>query len=416
VRLNIFADRPEAMVLRTDQLAAHRNLVREAYRLFGNHRFDHYDFLMALSDQISPIGLEHARSSEDGVPLRYFSDWEKLAPERDLLPHEFTHSWNGKFRRPADLYTATFETPMRDSLLWVYEGQTQYWGRVLAARAGLVTRQQALDLLAQDAAAYEARIGRRWRPLQDTANEPVIGVKVAKIWPSWQRGADYYVEGALIWLDVDTVIREQTKGQRSLDDFARSFFGAGAGEGSVRTYTFDDVTQALNAVLPYDWASFLRARLDRFGGEASAPLDGLARGGYRLVYTDLPNDSFRLDEARRRGCDLTYSLGLSVDQKGVVREVIWEGPAYRAGLAPGAILVALNGVAFDPENLKDAVRAGKTDGSPPLELIVRTGDNFKIVRIAYHGGLRYPRLERDPAVPARLDDILAPHARRGEGG
>lgn len=416
VRLDIFADKPDSMVLRTDQLAAHRNLVREAYRLFGNHRFDHYDFLMALSDQISPIGLEHARSSEDGVPLRYFSDWEKMAPERDLLPHEFTHSWNGKFRRPADLYTATFDTPMRDSLLWVYEGQTQYWGQVLAARSGLVTRQQALDLLAQDAAAYQARIGRRWRPLQDTTNEPVIAYKAAKIWPSWQRGTDYYVEGALIWLDVDTLIREQTKGQRSLDDFARSFFGTGAGEGAVRTYVFDDVVQALNAVLPYDWAGFLRARLERFGGEASAPLDGLARGGYRLVYTDLPNDSFRLEEARRRGCDLTYSLGLSVDQHGLVREVTWEGPAYHAGLAPGAILVALNGVAFDGDALKDAVRAARAEGSAPLELIVRTGDNFKIVRIDYHGGLRYPRLERDPTVPARLDDILAPHTRRGEGG
>ena len=416
VRLSLFADKPEAMVLRTDQLAAHRNLVREAYRLFGNHRFDHYDFLMALSDQISPIGLEHTRSSEDGVPLRYFSDWEKMAAERDLLPHEFTHSWNGKFRRPADLQTATFETPMRDSLLWVYEGQTQYWGRVLAARAGLVTRQQALDMLAQDAAAFEARVGRRWRPLQDTTNEPVIAYKAPKIWPSWQRGADYYGEGALIWLDVDTVIREQTKGQRSLDDFARGFFGPAAGDGAVRTYAFDDVVQGLNAVLPYDWAGFLRARLDRFGAGASAPLDGLARGGYRLVYADQPNDSFRLDEARRRGCDLTYSLGLSVDQHGLVREVTWDGPAYKAGLAPGAILVALNGVAFDGDALKDAVRAARAEGTPPLELIVRTGDNFKIVRIDYHGGLRYPRLERDPAVPARLDDILAPHARRGEGG
>ena len=416
VRLSLFADKPEAMVLRTDQLAAHRNLVREAYRLFGNHRFDHYDFLMALSDQISPIGLEHARSSEDGVPLRYFSDWEKMAAERDLLPHEFTHSWNGKFRRPADLQTATFETPMRDSLLWVYEGQTQYWGRVLAARAGLVTRQQALDMLAQDAAAFEARVGRRWRPLQDTTNEPVIAYKAPKIWPSWQRGADYYGEGALIWLDVDTVIREQTKGQRSLDDFARGFFGPAAGDGAVRTYAFDDVVQGLNAVLPYDWAGFLRARLDRFGAGASAPLDGLSRGGYRLVYADQPNDSFRLDEARRRGCDLTYSLGLSVDQHGLVREVTWDGPAYKAGLAPGATLVALNGVAFDGDALKDAVRAARAEGTPPLELIVRTGDNFKIVRIDYHGGLRYPRLERDPAVPARLDDILAPHARRGEGG
>ena len=416
VRLDIFADKPDALMIRADQLAAHRNLVREAYRLFGGRRFDHYDFLMSLSDQVSPIGLEHARSSEDGVPLRYFSDWEKLAAERDLLPHEFTHSWNGKFRRPADLYTATFETPMRDSLLWVYEGQTQYWGRVLAARAGLITRQQALDLLAQDAAAFDLRAGRRWRPLQDTANEPVIAYKAAKIWPSWQRSADYYAEGALIWLDVDTLIREQTKGQRSLDDFARAFFGPAAGEGPVRTYAFDDLVRALYGVAPYDWAGFLRARLDRFGADASAPLDGLARGGYRLVYSDVPNDSFRLEEARRRGCDLTYSLGLNVDQHGLVREVAWDSPAYRAGLAPGALLVALNGVAFDADNLKDAVRSGKADSAPPLELIVRTGDTFKILRIDYHGGLRYPRLERDLAVPARLDDILASHARRADGG
>ncbi len=415
VRLNVFADRPEALVTRPDQIAAHRNLVREAYRLFGSHHFDHYDFLLALSDQISGIGLEHHRSSEDGVGLRYFTDWEKQFSDRELLPHEFTHSWNGKFRRPADLWTPTFDAPMRDSLLWVYEGQTQYWGQVLAARSGLITRQQALDGLATLAAIYDNRTGRRWRPLQDTTNEPIIAYKASKLWPNWQRNAEYYREGALIWLDVDTQIREQTRGQRSLDDFARSFFGVGNGDWGVRTYGFEDLVKALNAVAPNDWASFLRVRLDRTGADATAPLDGLQRGGYRLVYKDRPNDAFRLDEARRKGCDLSYSLGLILDQKGLIKEVSWEGPAFKAGLAPGSMIVAVNGAAFEPEGMREAVRQAKPQ-TAAVELIVRTGDQFKVLRIEYHGGLRYPHLERDPATPARLDDILAPHTRRPDAG
>ena len=415
VRLNIFSDTADALTLRPDQLAAHRNLVRETYRLFGARRFDRYDFLLGLSYQMSGVGLEHSRSSENVVGLRYFADWEKLSTDRQLLAHEFVHSWNGKFKRPRDLYGATFDTPMRDSLLWVYEGLTQYYGYVLAARSGMVSRQITLEVLAAEAAAADNTVGRRWRSLQDTTSEPILADRGAKGWPNWQRTVDYYHEGALLWLDVDTLIREQTRGQRSLDDFARSFFSGAPGDMSLRTYVFEDVVRALNAVAPNDWASYLRNRLDRTGAQVSAPLEGVARGGYRLVYSDTPTDLFRLDEARRKVCDLSYSVGLNIDAAGVIRETIWDSAGYRAGLAPGATILAVGGQAYDAEGLKDAVRAAK-GGTAPIELIVRNGDQFRIVRLDYHDGLRYPRLERDPAAPARLDDILAARVRRGEGG
>ena len=415
VRLNIFSDNADALAMRPDQLAAHRNLVRETYRLFGARRFDRYDFLLGLSYQLSGVGLEHGRSSENVVGLRYFADWEKLSTDRQLLPHEFVHSWNGKFKRPRDLYGATFDTPMRDSLLWVYEGLTQYYGYVLAARSGMVSRQLTLEVLAAEAAAADNTAGRRWRSLQDTTAEPILADRGAKGWPNWQRTVDYYHEGALLWLDIDTLIREQTRGQRSLDDFARSFFGGAPGDMSVRTYVFEDVVKALNAVAPNDWASYLRNRLDRTGAQASAPLEGVARGGYRLVYSETPTDLFRLDEARRKVCDLSYSIGLNIDASGVIRETIWDSTGYRAGLAPGAMILAVGGQAYDAEGLKDAVRAAKS-GTAPIELIVRTGDQFRIIHLDYHEGLRYPRLERDPAAPARLDDILAARVRRGEGG
>ena len=184
---------------------------------------------------------------------------------------------------------------------------------------------------------------------------------------------------------------------------------------SVRTYVFEDVVKALNAVAPNDWTSYLRNRLDRTGAQASAPLEGVARGGYRLVYSETPTDLFRLDEARRKVCDLSYSIGLNIDASGVIRETIWDSTGYRAGLAPGAMILAVGGQAYDAEGLKDAVRAAKS-GTAPIELIVRTGDQFRIIHLDYHEGLRYPRLERDPAAPARLDDILAARVRRGEGG
>jgi predicted metalloprotease with PDZ domain len=405
VHLNIVADRPELFEVKPEQLAAHRALVQQAYKLYGSHHYDHYEFLLALTDEMGDIGLEHHQSSEDGTVPGYFTEWEKNAGERDLLPHEYTHSWNGKFRRPADLWTPNFNVPMRDSLLWVYEGQTQYWGFVLAARSGLLTRQQTLDVLAMTAAAYDHRVGREWRALQDTTNDPITAMRRPIPWRSWERSEDYYSEGLLIWLDADTLIRERSGGKRSLDDFARAFFGIENGSYVTSTYTFDDVVKALNGVEPYDWANFLRTRLDGHG--SGAPLDGVARGGYKLVYTETPTDYFKSSEAGRTSTDLMYSLGFVIGREGRLADVLWDGPAYKAGLTIGTQIVAVNGIALHADRLKDAITKAKTSADP-IELLVRNGDRYRTVRIDYHGGLRYPRFERDASVPARLDDILTP--------
>ncbi len=405
VHMDIVADRPESLEIKPEALAAHRALVQQAYRLYGAHHYDHYDFLLSLSDQMGGIGLEHHRSSEDGTPPGYFTDWDKTAPTRDLLPHEFTHSWNGKFRRPADLWTPNYDVPMRDSLLWVYEGQTQYWGYVLAARAGLLTRQQALDAIASTAATYDNTPGRQWKALQDTTNDPIIAERRPLPWRSWQRSEDYYSEGELIWLDVDTLIRERTGGKRSLDDFAKAFFGMDNGSFADFTYTFDDVVKALNAVEPYDWAAFLRKRLDEHA--AGAPLDGVARGGYRLVYAETPSDYQKQAMALRKSNDLTYSLGFAVGRDDTLTSVLWDGPAFKAGLTLGVKLIAVNGVAYDAERLKAAITAAKTSNTP-IALLVKSGDRYRTVEIAYFGGLRYPHLEKMAKGAASLDAILTP--------
>jgi predicted metalloprotease with PDZ domain len=405
VTLDVMADEPGLLDMSQRQLDAHRALVVQADKLFGARHYNHYDMLLSLSDRMGGIGLEHQRSSEDGTHPHYFSDWDHLASTRDLLPHEYTHSWNGKYRRPADLWTPTFNTPMRDSLLWVYEGQTQYWGYVLAARSGLLTKEEALEAIGATAATYDNRVGRAWRPLADTTNDPIIANRRPLPWTSWQRSEDYYSEGELIWLDADTLIRERSVGKRSLDDFAHAFFGVNDGDWSQLTYTFDDVVAALNAVEPYDWASFLKARLGTYG--PGAPLDGLARGGYRLVYTETPTTYYRSVETRRRTVDLTYSLGLSLDRDGSLTTVQWEGPAFKAGLTDGMKVIAVNGLAYDSERLKDAVTAAKGAG-PPVELLVKAGERYSTIRIPYNGGLRYPRLERIPGTADRLSDILTP--------
>jgi predicted metalloprotease with PDZ domain len=301
------------------------------------------------------------------------------------------------------LWTPNFNVPMRDSLLWVYEGQTQYWGEVLAARSGLWTKQQALDALASTAASMDHRVGRQWRPLADTTDDPITTMRRPIPWRSWERSEDYYVEGELIWLDADTLIRQKTGGKKSLDDFARGFFGINNGSYVTVTYTFDDVVKALNGVLPYDWAGFLKARLNVI---APAPLDGLARGGYKLVYSETPSSYIKSGEGLRKSTDLSYSLGLALDKTGNVTDVMWNGPAFQAGITIGTQIVAVNDVAFDGDDLKDAISGAKTSPAP-LKLLLKRGDLYRTVSINYHGGLRYPRLERLPKTAALLDDLLA---------
>lgn len=410
IRANFVADEAKNLEATDEQIQILRNLVDQMDRLYGARHFDHYDFLIAMTDKLGGIGLEHHRSSENSVDPEFFTGWATHLGDRDLLSHEMNHSWDGKWRRPADQYVPNFNSPMQNSLLWVYEGQTQYYGQVIAARSGLLTKDQAMESLAMTAATYDARVGRQWRALQDTTNDPIISQRRPKGWLAWQRDEDYYSEGQLIWLDVDTTIREMTGGRKSLDDFAKAFYGVQDGSFEPAPYTFEDVVAALNGVVVNDWASFLRTRLDATGPDAHAPLDGLTRSGWRLAYGETPTAYQKTLFGELKRNDFTYSLGFQTGENNAVRSVQWGSPAFDAGLAPGMEIVAVNGQASTPDRIAAAVTAAK-DPAVSVTLIVKDGDQYKTVALAYHEGLRYPRLERIEGTPDRLSDILTPRKR-----
>lgn len=417
VYLDVFADKPEQLQLTAEELQFHKNLVVQAQKLFHSHHYDHYDFLFSLSDTVGGKGLEHHQSSEDGTRANYFTDWDAGVSGRDLLAHEYTHSWNGKFRRPADLWTANFNEPMRNSLLWVYEGLTEYYGEVLTARSGLRTPQQTRDVIADIAASFETSPGRTWRSLDDTTNQPIISSHGAapEFWPNWQRSYDYYEESVLVWLDADTKIRELSNGQKSLDDFAKLFFGVDNGSYITLTYTLEDLVKALNAIQPYDWNAFLRTRV--YQVEPQVPEQGITRGGYQLVYNDTePEWMKHMDHSR--GISFATSLGLSVSGeagpnagadsgRGMITNVVWDGPAFKAGITPQMQLEAVNDQAFSVENLRHFILAAEKNNTP-IKLLLKRDGEFTTVNVDYHGGLRYPHLQRIESAPDRLDEILAP--------
>ncbi len=406
VTLNVMADRASQIKVSDAQLAAHRALVTQADKVFNSRHYAHYDFLLLLSDELGHIGLEHHESSENGVKPTYFTEWEKNPIGRDLLPHEYTHSWDGKFRRPADLLTPNYNVPMQDSLLWVYEGQTQYWGSVLVARSGLFSQEDARDSLANTAAALDARAGRSWRNLQDTTNEPIVSAYRNGYWRDFQRSADYYDEARLIWLEADMLIREKTNGQRSLDDFARNFFGVEPKRVAPLPYTFDDVVRELNRVLPYEWAAFLRKRLDTH--EIGAPLAGIRHAGWQLGWSEEPSSFFKAWESHDESTDFSYSLGLVIGKQDKLKRVGWGSPAFQAGLTQGATLLAVNGRAYKAELLKEALTAAKLPGSAPIELLVKTDELYRTVKVEWHDGLRYPKLVRIEGTPDRLTTLFTP--------
>ena len=405
VHLNVVADSPEQLEATPEQIAPHRALIQQSYKLFNSKHYKHYDFLFAISDEFGGIGREHHQSSENGVKAGYFTDWNKWEARRELLPHEFAHSWNGKFRRPAGQDVPNFNTPLDNSLLWVYEGQTQYWGAVLAARSGLIKPENTRDLLAASAARLDNVRGRTWRAVQDTTYDPIINARRPQVWNNWQRGEDYYQEGQLIWLDADTLIRELSGGKRSLNDFARGFFGVDDGINVAKHYTFDDVVAALNAVQPHDWATFLRSRVESHG--PGAPLDGLTRAGWKLVYTDKQTPFLKAQEDLSKSANFQYSLGFSVGAEGKLESFIWEGIAFKAGLSGNSTLLAVNGRAYKPEVLRAAITAAK-DSKEPIQLLVKKGNLYTTYAIDYHDGLKYPRLERIKGTPDRLEAILQP--------
>jgi predicted metalloprotease with PDZ domain len=402
VTLNTMGDEAGQVDARPDVLQTMRSLVQQMDKLYGARHYDHYDILLSVSDKLAGSGIEHQRSSDNGVGSQYFRGWDSAFVSKDLLAHEYNHSWNGKYRRPADLFTANFNTPMRNSLLWVYEGQTQYYGNVVAARAGFVTKDQALDLLAQTAAQYDKRTGRDWRPLADTTLDPVIAARRSLPWGNWQRSEDYYSEGQLIWLDVDTLIREKSGGKRSLDDFAKAFFGVNDGDWGALTYTREELVSTLNKVEPNDWEKFFKERVDVVAPKA--PLAGLERGGYRLVYSDRPNDVWRDGEMRSRAANLLYSIGLQVDMTGKIAQVQWDSPAFKAGLTTAVTITGVNGEAFSADKLRAAVGGSK---NKTVELLYRQGDTFKTIKLDYNGGHKYPNLERIAGKPDLITPIYA---------
>ncbi|MEA3051697.1 MAG: hypothetical protein QOG72_600 [Sphingomonadales bacterium] len=407
VTLNVAADRPEELEATPEQIALHRKLVEQAVKLFGAQHYDHYDFLLSISENLGGIGLEHHRSSENGVKTGYFTEWASAQRDRNLLPHEYTHSWNGKYRRGADLWTPDYRTPMENSLMWVYEGQTQFWGYILDARSGMMSKQETLDAIAATAATYDqATPGRSWRPLIDTTEDPIIAQRSPQPWRGWQRSEDYYSEGMLIWIDVDRIIRQQSKGRRSINDFARAFFGVNDRDYGELTYTLSDVVSTLNRVQPYDWAGYLDRRLNAY--TERAPLEGITQGGYRLVYTDTPTDWFKAGEKKTKAVDLSYSGGFSVSTRdGSITGVIWDSPAFDAGLTTGGKILAVNGRTFDGEGLKRAIAAA-AKSKEPVRLLVQDGDVFRTAELAWHGGLRYPRLQPTAGGKGTLDALLQP--------
>lgn len=404
-RLAIVADEPGNLAIAPAQIAQHRKLVDELMALYGSRHFDHYTMLLSLSDTLGGIGLEHHRSSENSGPPDLFTQWDKNQDRAGTMPHEMSHSWDGKFRRPEGLWTPDYHTPMINDLLWVYEGQDQFWGIVLSARSGIMSKDVVLGQIARYAGSFTLLPGRAWRPVSDTTYDPIFGARLPKPFASLSRGEDYYTEGMLVWLEADQVIRAGTGGKRGLDDFAKAFFGINDGDWGVVTYTFDDVVAGLNGIYPYDWATFLHDRLYRPG--QPAPIAGIEKAGYRLVWKDTPNPYDASRWARDPGVDLGDSAGFAVDKDGKVLSVRYGSAAFDAGIVNDAKIVAVGGKAYSAEALKTAIRTAK-GGTAPIALTVQRGDRVSSVALQWNEGLRYPWIEPVAKGEQPLDRLLAP--------
>ncbi|MDT7780924.1 MAG: hypothetical protein QOC99_3436, partial [Acidobacteriota bacterium] len=414
VEMDIAADSAAALEASPQFTNAMRKLVAEARALFGAEHYEHYNFLFTLSDRVAHFGLEHHQSNDSRVAERSLLDETQGRLALGVLPHEYFHSWNGKYRRPAGLATSDFQKPMQGELLWVYEGLTEYYGNVLAARSGLWTPDKYRDELANVAAGLEHRPGRTWRPLIDTTVAAQLLYNAPPEWEAERRSVDFYDEGWLIWLDADTLIRQLSNGQRSLDDFCKRFHGGQTSAPMVKPYTFDDVVATLNDVAPYDWRAFLNQRL--WSTDAHAPLGGVERGGWRLGYDATRSQHIEDLEDGRERVEMAYSLGLRLDTKGLIADVLPGTAAFAAGLGPGLTIVAVDGKAFSPAVLRDAVSAAKTRKTP-IQLLVNNEGALLNYSLDYHGGEQYPHLSRDNSKPDLLTQTIAPltGARAGVG-
>ncbi|HWE49846.1 MAG TPA: hypothetical protein VG273_08660 [Bryobacteraceae bacterium] len=404
--LHLAADSERATRITDEEVKHYRNLVIEATSLFDSHHYLDYHFLYTLSDHVAHFGLEHHSSSDDRTDENSLIDEDLRKVTAGLLPHEFVHSWNGKFRRPAGLATPDYNAPMKGELLWVYEGLTEYLGEILTPRSGLSTAQEFMDTLALEAAALDREEGRTWRPLEDTAVAAQVLYDARPDYQNLRRGTDFYEEGTLIWLDADVTIRTMSKGTKSIDDFCKAWAGPPDTAPEVKPYTFEDVVRTLNSVQPNDWATFLNTRLHSTAPHA--PLNGILNGGYKLDYTPELSESAKALESARKYVGLSYSIGLSAKDTGEIIDVGIDMPAFKAGVAPNTKIVAVNGREFSMSVLRHAVADAVSD-SKPIALLIKDGEYYKTFNIDYHGGEKYPHLVRDQAKPDLLSDIIRPH-------
>lgn len=403
--LHLAADSAAALEINTQDVARVQHLIAETGALFGSRHYRNYHFLVALSEHISHYALEHHESSDNRFGERALIDEDKRTLDAGTLPHEFVHSWNGKYRRPADLATPDYQQPMKTELLWVYEGLTEYLGQLLTARSGFWTNENYREDLALAAGRLDYRVGRTWRPLVDTAVAAPLNFFTRSGGTAWRRSEDYYPEGQLIWQEADVLIRQKTDGHRSLDDFCKKFFGGSSGSPTVVPYTLDDIVEALNQIATNDWRGFFNARVNAINPRV--PLGGIEGSGWRLVYTDKPPDMLKLMEGEHKYTDMRYSLGLTIGEGGSISDVIPGSAADKAGAAPGMKIVAVNGRKWSAELLHAAVKDSKTN-TDPIELLVEDNDFFSTLKLDYHDGERYPHLERDPTQPDLLEQMLKP--------
>jgi predicted metalloprotease with PDZ domain len=412
--LDVAGDAADDVDLKPEYLAALNQLVRETGPLFASRHYETYHFLLSLSDLIREEGLEHHQSSDNGIEEKGVSDAKLAVLNAELLPHEFTHSWNGKYRRPIGLATPDYATPQKGDLLWVYEGMTQYWGDVLAARSAFWTPESYREALAFSAARLDVKPGRTWRNLEDTAIAGQILRGGHASWANWRRSQDYYAEGELVWLDADTTIRQLTHDKKSLNDFCLKFLAVGGNTPpKVVSYDFEEIVAGLNSVAPYDWRTFLTERLNSHADHA--PLAGIEHGGYKLVYATEPTDYEKAVLSKTKQTDAWFSAGLMVRADGSIADVRMGSPAFQAGLGPSTKLIAVNGHGYTEDVLKQAIRAAKGT-TDPIELIVSNDNEFRTLRLDCHDGEKYPRLERVQGTPDLLDEILKPLAATKAGG
>jgi predicted metalloprotease with PDZ domain len=411
--IDMVADSEAALAMSPEIQKDFTNLVAETGKLFGARHYRDYHFLLTLSNHVAQFGLEHHESDDSRVDERGVVMPMGRRRVGSLLSHEFVHSWNGKFRRPAGLSTPDFETPMKTDLLWVYEGLTDFLGNLLATRSGLWTPEQYHENLASTAAELgPGRPGRTWRSLQDTA-DAVAGMAFGRGgggWIDWRRGTDYYPEGDLLWLEVATLIHDQSHGQKSIEDFCRLFYGGPNNGPELKPYTFDELVRSLNQVVPYDWASFFHERLNSTSPEA--PLGGIQAGGWKVEYSERPPEGAGGGGGGGPfggGLAAVYSIGLRLSNDGTVQESIVGGLAYQAGITPGMRVVAVDDRAFTPDLLRDALKAGK-NSTQPIRLLVLNNDYYQTCTIDYHGGERYPHLVREESKADLLDDLAKPLA------